>query len=568
MHEQHRRGPEGVGALRRLGGETGTVLVLALVILLVLSIALASTLEFTSAAARHASRSNADQKAYALAESGINNALSVLSAASNPSLQSVLSATCSTPSAGSASWCGTVSGAYPDWTWALSSTGSVANPTGPGASAVTRTVTTRAKVHGVFGPTGTNFLYSAGPVTLNGSAVLQEPLVTPSGVGLSLQNTNQLELTASGSSIGGSITGAGTWWIGLPSDGPPAWTLGTAIAATGTVSSIVVTNAPSSLPSSGELLIGNELFSYSAYASGSHSFTISSRAFGQTSMQAHAVGDPVEARLATLHVGGTVATPGFVHAASQDSTLNGWTPPATPTAYAFTNGAPGPKQQGSCLSGTSPTGVSYVSLAFDSEAASSASANHSLGGNQNLSPNNNDYDCTATAPDGSTGRIAWNHSTKVLTVKGTVFFDGDVVTQSDLVYSAVGGSATIATTGKFTPAGNVCAAGTATTCDTSTWNPTANQVSFVLGNCVPSACNSVSHDLTMSAAKTIQGLFWTDGAFATNGGSAFQGSVIAKTSLTMTGTSGAPSLAYPAAPPGVTGGARYTVTLDDGSVGG
>jgi Flp pilus assembly protein TadG len=551
---------------RRAGNEHGVVLVLALVVLFVLAIVLATTVEFTTAGARNAGRSNASQKAYALAEGGINNAIGVIEGVANPTLSSVLPSTCSTPSTGSASWCGTISGSYTDWTWTLTSIGSVANPTG--AAAVTRTITAQVKIHGVFGPSGSNFLYSAGPVTLSGSAVIQEPLVTPSGVGLSLQNTNQIQLSAGGTSIGGNITGAGTWWIGLPSDGPPAWTLGTAIAATGSVGSIVVNNAPSSLPSTGELQIGSEVFAYSAYAGGTHTFTISSRAYNQTSMQAHAVGDPVEGRLSSLHVGGSVATPGFVHAVTQDSTLNTWTPPATPTAYAFTNAAPGPKQPGSCLTGTSPTGVSYVSLSFDSEPSSTATANHSLGGNQNISPQNNDYDCSATAPDGSTGRIAWNHSTKVLTVKGSVFFDGDVVTQADLLYSAVGGSATITTTGTFTPAGNVCGAGSASACDTSNWNPMTNELSIVMGNCTPAACNSVGHDLTISASRTIQGLFWTDGAFTANGGANFQGSVIAKTGLTMTATSGTPALAYPVAPPGVTTGFEYTISSVQGNYGG
>jgi Tfp pilus assembly protein PilX len=60
--------------------EEGIALVLAILIMLVLSIVLGSVIFMTAAAARDAHRSNAGQKASALAESGLNNALAVLNA--------------------------------------------------------------------------------------------------------------------------------------------------------------------------------------------------------------------------------------------------------------------------------------------------------------------------------------------------------------------------------------------------------------------------------------------------------------------------------------------------------
>jgi hypothetical protein len=60
--------------------EEGIALVLAILIMLVLTIVLGSVIFLTAAAARDAHRSNAGQKASALAESGINNALAVLNA--------------------------------------------------------------------------------------------------------------------------------------------------------------------------------------------------------------------------------------------------------------------------------------------------------------------------------------------------------------------------------------------------------------------------------------------------------------------------------------------------------
>ncbi len=68
-----------VTAWRRLiREEEGVALILAMVTMLVLTIALTTVIFITAAGARDAHRSNAGQKASALAESGINNALAVL----------------------------------------------------------------------------------------------------------------------------------------------------------------------------------------------------------------------------------------------------------------------------------------------------------------------------------------------------------------------------------------------------------------------------------------------------------------------------------------------------------
>src|SRR4051794_32449773 len=66
-------------ALReRLRDESGIALVMALGIMLALTIALTGVVAFSSASGRDAHRTNAGQKAYALAEAGVSNALSVL----------------------------------------------------------------------------------------------------------------------------------------------------------------------------------------------------------------------------------------------------------------------------------------------------------------------------------------------------------------------------------------------------------------------------------------------------------------------------------------------------------
>jgi Tfp pilus assembly protein PilX len=139
-----------VAAWRRLlREEEGVALILAIVSMLVLTVTLTTVMFMTAAGARDAHRSNAGQKASALAESGLNNALAVLN--SNypgivvyPGDPNLLPSRTTTYPNGSATWSGVIEAAptTASWEdqWRITSVGTVANPTGP-ASPVTRRTT-------------------------------------------------------------------------------------------------------------------------------------------------------------------------------------------------------------------------------------------------------------------------------------------------------------------------------------------------------------------------------------------------------------------------------------------
>ena len=123
---------------------------LALVTMLVLTITLSTVMFMTAAGARDAHRSNAGQKASALAESGLNNALAVLNAnypgiVAYPGDPNLLPSRTTTYPTGTATWSGVMETAptTASWNdqWRITSVGTVANPTGPSASPVTRTTT-------------------------------------------------------------------------------------------------------------------------------------------------------------------------------------------------------------------------------------------------------------------------------------------------------------------------------------------------------------------------------------------------------------------------------------------
>jgi Tfp pilus assembly protein PilX len=70
----------------RLRSERGLVLPIAIGIATVLAIAGTTAIGYSTGNARTSYRSSADQKAYALAEAGVNNAMAVLSLPDNNAL--------------------------------------------------------------------------------------------------------------------------------------------------------------------------------------------------------------------------------------------------------------------------------------------------------------------------------------------------------------------------------------------------------------------------------------------------------------------------------------------------
>jgi hypothetical protein len=103
----------------------------------VLAIIGTTAITYSTSGARTASRSTADQKAYALAEAGVNDALAVLSLPSNNALDPyLLPPTTVDYDGGTVTYSGTLD--QGSGTWAISATGLSRNPTGPKMSPVRR----------------------------------------------------------------------------------------------------------------------------------------------------------------------------------------------------------------------------------------------------------------------------------------------------------------------------------------------------------------------------------------------------------------------------------------------
>lgn len=192
--------------LARLAGEErGFTLVLTLGVLIVTSVMIVSITEYSSSTSRSSSKSKADQIAYSLAETGVNNAMSILgNPATNALVSTALPSTEGTASSqayegGTAKWWGVLN--IPTSVWTIYGKGVVANPTGPGSASVTRTLSATSQVVANYSQplnaTAWNYVYATKTgdpdgcdMTMKNSVVVTTPLFVTGN--LCLQNTSSV----------------------------------------------------------------------------------------------------------------------------------------------------------------------------------------------------------------------------------------------------------------------------------------------------------------------------------------------------------------------------------------
>jgi hypothetical protein len=178
--------------LAAIPDEQGFALVMALGILTVLTMSLATVIFMTSAAARDAKRTNAGQKAYAAAEAGLNNVIAEIAPhypSGSAGNSSWAAAGSSTTDGATSAWSGSfVKTSSTSGTWHLTGTGTVSNPTGPGSANVVRVVKSDLVVSASGGgfPWG---IYSGDPnascTTLGGGITVNVPVYVASCLTLS-----------------------------------------------------------------------------------------------------------------------------------------------------------------------------------------------------------------------------------------------------------------------------------------------------------------------------------------------------------------------------------------------
>jgi Tfp pilus assembly protein PilX len=420
--------------LARLRDERGIALVMAIGIMFVLTITVTTVMFFSRASEGHANHSNAGQKAYALAEAGVNNAVAVLNASYGasppptfPGDSTLLPTRTTTYDTGTATWSGmlvqTALGTQWPFEWQITSTGTVANPTGPGTTAVSRKASAVVPVvikpsEDAGGASVLNYIYSLTDLSFLQSVSIETPVYATRD--LTLGNTATISAAATTVAVGRNLT--------LENPGNKVGESGARVPAVYVQNWCKYKNQPTNFPCQWD--------SDNVFAAGP---------------------GPNE--------GGTTIPSMLL---TQIPTLTCCSvPPAVPTSqmgFWYRYASPGPYFPCVTSSGTPPK-FDTVSGTPDNTINESA---YSTGSPFNLT--GAPYSCTT--PSGS---ISWN-GTK-MTIDGTVYIDGSAKISGSGTYDGVG---TIVLSGAFSMSnGDKMCANAA--CDPTTWNPN-NQALVVVAN--------------------------------------------------------------------------------------
>jgi hypothetical protein len=524
-------------ALSRLRDESGIALVMAIGIMFVLAIALTTTIFFTSASVRHANHSNAGQKAYGLAESGINDALSILyknyesdtSYLNPPALYSPPSPI--PADGGTVSWSGiycrntTYTAAevaagckLGDYAvWRLKGVGTVPNPTGPGATPILRTVT--AKVQATIKPEQPsnsdiwNWVYSgaaaSGPNTCTANVTNSVNINSPIYVVGNLCIGQQTKIIDPGTGQNDRLVVGGRFFLHSnnnfagcvdPSSGNHVNSCDANLASTlrlreahignGCVSKNDNGGTPTPLPNGG----GNG--GLRNPCSGPHVFA----------------GDPPD---------GTSSV--YVKAGGFSTAIPPLTPPPVDLDQWYAIADPGPSRLCSVVSGIPP--------AFDNNGL----RDNSLPTAQNLTPNQS-YTCQTLD-----GELSWNASTNVLTVRGPIFIDGSAYIDTNHVVT-YNGRATIYVSGTLLIKNTkLCAKANASAndCDYQNWDPNAASGGDALlfaafglgGNFAPQNQVAPGDGIQVASGASFQGFLYATNTIDVGQTSTVQGPMVSLSSV-------------------------------------
>jgi hypothetical protein len=423
--------------------ERGMALPLAIGTLAVLSIMGTTIYTFTSATARSASSSNFQLEARQYAEAGLAHALSVLNywnedtQQNNPADPTLLGCnaggTSCTPRVltfahGTAEWTGVLDQAANPQVWTITSTGFARNPAGTGqlskrlTATVPLTTATGAPNAAVW-----NYVYASRPpgsgceVDVNGSNVVFDVPLYVAG-----------DLCLSGSNVTVDERGEGQT--------PPPQAIDLRVAG-----KLVFSGSNASIGVSGDNITS------AAVAGGcTHSVDVA----GSTCNAAYRTpSDPSKQRW-------YVDTTNAFEAVEV---------PEADFASHFSVAKPGPAAD--CVNATNPN--SLLGSVFDPDVTPTMdgdAASFNLTGTS--------YQCRVNDAGGNRlGEISYNSTTRVLTVHGTIFFDGPITTTaSNATYQ---GSGTIYANGAFTMSGSNATLCANPSCTFTNWNPNSEMLIVV-----------------------------------------------------------------------------------------
>lgn len=446
--------------LRRLRDESGMALVFALMTMSVMSLVAGTAIYYSTAGQHDSTVSKSSDLSYRLAESGLNNALSVLGySATNALSSSSLPGSEATASSqayagGTSKWWGTLNSTTRVWT--LWGKGIVASPVA-NTSAVTRTLSATMQVTYSYNqPVNAqawNYIYLTNTgganvcdVTLSNNVQMDAPLYIDGNLCFSNNSNVREDLITPTIPISVVVKGKVQWAsngssIGISSSN----TISAAYLVGGCGNSLASPHACKAYPTSGY--------------------------------------DP-------LYVGSLSTSAPSVSAPTVDWVSDGW----------YANSNPGPSHPCGTVSGTPPVfeGGSAPNNTLQNLTAPNANGS---AGTVNLTPASS-YTCITSG-----GELSWNVTTHTMTVKGVVYIDGNV-SIGDGSVDEYNGQATLYASGYVTVTGTMCGKRNAgnTACDFVNWNP--NTEMWIIA---AHGDNGSGYSIVMPNNAT-----WEGGFYATN----------------------------------------------------
>jgi Tfp pilus assembly protein PilX len=401
--------------LQLLQRQDGIALLTALGALLVLGILSTTAMYYASTNTRSASLSKASGTAFQLAEAGLHEALAVLiNQPTNDPTNPALLAARTSPYT-----TGNVtwSGTFDSVAakWTITSTGRVANPAGIPAAEATRTITAKVPVYPV----------NTAPVAFQAwNYVYSWGTGDPDGCDMSLQSSEDIS---------------------------------TRVMVAG---NLCMSSSSQLHGASTELDVGGQLKVFGSAHVGSS---------GSPIARADVTGG---CRYETNPVHSPCGSADKVWASTITSSAQLEPVPTPDLAGWYTKASPGPYKPCTTISGTPPT--------FDNDQGGTpdpTKRNRSVPGSYDLTKSGS-YTCRTMLGTEVLGELSWNDTTNVLTVKGTMFIDGNAKITQSARYT---GQATIYLSGSLVITGRMCAVQSADKCNFSTgaWNPNTTLLTIV-----------------------------------------------------------------------------------------
>ena len=515
--------------LKRLNEQSGMALVMAVGMLAVFSIVGTTTLVYTTSNSRSSGISKETERAFSLAEAGLNNAMAVLSLPTNNALDSTLlpsteaTASSATYEGGTAKWYGTLDRSAAMWT--ITSLGLYNNPTGVGAAQIRRKLVAKVPVV----PTNTqtnnspawNYIYSRATgstcdVTLSNNLSGQSRLYVAGNLCLG----NNVDFTSESLIVRGNLDLANNADVGTTSTRVETYVGGNCRYGGGTWATPCTGNQDSR-----------------------HIF---SKLMPGGSVGVNNVAPLVPEPAADFATWYEDAAPG----PAQSCTASSGTPPTFDNDYPNRNTSVGtfeltPATSYACRVGpganstlTGAVNASQTTLTVASAVGFPTSTFQIRIDDEYMNVTGGFGTTTWTVQrgaDGSTatshvtsqtvtwddsdaaGMIVWNATTKTLTLKGTIFIDGSAsITNGTL--NRYDGQATLYLSGVFyvNNSSKLCGGVSGSNCDFASWNPN-NELLTVVTNGSGGAAGTGNGILIDNNAEFQGGLFATyDVSFTQN----------------------------------------------------